>query len=213
MADRSKSTPAGANPPEQGGVWIEYWSLAQLLEMMRADNPKDHDLGMIHESMNKHGWRGAVMIDERAQQLQVGHGRLTVLAQKKESGESAPAGVQDRGDDWYVPVLRGEAWRSDADARTYVTMDNQAAIAGGWNDPLLAEFLQATLADQGDLTGTGFDTDDLDALIASLNGESRDGGGGAAPPTPPDEFSSFDDETIPTEHTCPQCGYKWSGGK
>jgi hypothetical protein len=31
-----------------------------------------------------------------------------------------------------------------------------------------------------------------------------------AEPTPPADFKEFD-ETIPTEHVCPKCGYRWSG--
>jgi len=30
--------------------------------------------------------------------------------------------------------------------------------------------------------------------------------------TPPDDFAEYD-ENIDTEHECPKCGYKWSGGK
>lgn len=29
--------------------------------------------------------------------------------------------------------------------------------------------------------------------------------------SPPEEFPTYD-ETIPVEHTCPRCGYEWSGG-
>lgn len=198
---------------EQQGVWIEYWRLSRLEESMREDNPKEHDLGLIHTGINRHGFRGAVMIDERTKKLQAGHGRITSLRQKQDSGEAPPAGIRmDRDGEWLVPVLRGEEWRSEADARGFVTLDNQATIAGGWNDPLLVEFLQATLDEVGDLEGTGFDGDDLDALLAALNGAEA-GGAPAAGAEPPDGFSSYDDESIPTEHTCPSCGYKWSGGK
>jgi hypothetical protein len=31
-------------------------------------------------------------------------------------------------------------------------------------------------------------------------------------PTPPEDFKEVD-ENIETEHSCPKCGYKWSGGK
>jgi hypothetical protein len=30
--------------------------------------------------------------------------------------------------------------------------------------------------------------------------------------SPPEEFKSYD-ENLATEHTCPKCGYEWSGGK
>lgn len=206
--------PERAEPlePPPGGVWIEYKPLDDLLGMARDENPKDHDLGLIHESINKHGFRGAVMIDERTKRLQAGHGRLEVLVQKRDGGESAPAGIVVTEDGtWTVPVLRGEAWRSDADARAYVVVDNKATMAGGWVDAKLAEVLQGTLAELGSLEGTGYDLDELDALLADLAGGGASGEGGGAGAAP-DEFQNFDDETIPTEHSCPQCGYKWSGG-
>jgi hypothetical protein len=213
MPDRKKAAPP-ADDAEQG-IWIDYWTLPWLEEAMREDNPKDHDIGLIDTGINKHGFRGAVMIDERSGKLQAGHGRVTTLAQKKAAGESPPAGVRVDGEgNWLVPVIRGEAWRSDADARGFVTLDNQAAIAGGWVEPLLAEWLQAQVAEVGDLEGTGFDAEDLDDLLARLAGGERDGGGAnGGDGDNPDEFPNYDDETIPTEHECPKCGYKWSGGE
>ncbi len=32
------------------------------------------------------------------------------------------------------------------------------------------------------------------------------------PPQPPADFGSYD-ETIETQHQCPKCGYRFSGGK
>jgi rubrerythrin len=66
---------------------------------------------------------------------------------------------------------------------------------------LLALALGELRDDGFDLALTGFDGVELDVLF-----------GAAAEPQAPDGFKDYD-ENIETEHQCPKCGYKWSGGK
>jgi hypothetical protein len=71
--------------------------------------------------------------------------------------------------------------------------DNRAAeLADGWDAAVLKD-LSAEL----DLSSM-FSEKELEALYGQVEA--------------PDEFASVD-ENIETEHSCPKCGYRWSGGK
>jgi len=47
---------------------------------------------------------------------------------------------------------------------------------------------------------TGFDADEISKFLDP----------GTSDEQPPESFKEYD-ETIPTEHECPKCGYTWSG--
>lgn len=68
-------------------------------------------------------------------------------------------------------------------------------ITGIWDEGALTAMLAPMRADL--VTLTGFDVTELKAML---------------PPTPPDDFTEYD-ETVTTAHTCPKCGYAWSGGE
>lgn len=88
---------------------------------------------------------------------------------------------------------------TEAQRRAYILADNRLALDAGWDDELLRIEL-GELRDEGfDLSLTGFELPELDKLFA-------DG------PDAPTGFPSFN-EDIETEHECPKCGYKFSGGK
>jgi hypothetical protein len=95
-----------------------------------------------------------------------------------------------------VPVMVARGW-SEAKVRSYRIADNKLSLLSGWDDELLG----LELADLRELGAavelTGFDTDAIDALI---NG-----------PKAPAGFNEYG-ENIETEHTCPKCGFRWSGG-
>jgi hypothetical protein len=94
--------------------------------------------------------------------------------------------------------------------------DEEAALLLATTDPLaaLAEASQASLSvllrqvQSGDgaiqqmLSDLAQREGIVPRLAGNLAGEDRE---------PPDEFPAYD-ETIPVEHTCPKCGYEWSGG-
>jgi ParB-like chromosome segregation protein Spo0J len=95
-----------------------------------------------------------------------------------------------------VIVLEG---LSDTQKQALRIADNKLALNAGWDDDLLRTELM-DLRDVGfDLTLTGFGEDELADIFADLN-------------EPPEDFDAYD-ETIETEHICPSCGYRFSGGK
>lgn len=151
------------------GLMLSYVRLDEL--QADPDNPKDHDLGALHGSLDVHGYVEPVIRDGRTGRLVAGHGRTETLAQKMAEGQSPPEGVRVDGDGvWMVPVVDGWQSRSDADARRLLLALNRTTELGGWHDDALAGLLERLAEDEGGLAGSGFDGDDLDELRARLNG-------------------------------------------
>jgi ParB-like chromosome segregation protein Spo0J len=178
----AKNAPA-AEPAAELRRWpqryVEDFPLDKLKEF--PGNPKDHDVGAIHESMRENGIVDVIYVQEwpkTPKYILAGHGRKkTLLA----------AGVT-RVNCVFVQIP------PDA-ARRYVVASNRTAEAGGWNDDLLTEYLRRQ-AETEQLLGTGFDGDDLDEMLRAS--------------APPDAFPEVGQD-IETEHKCPRCGYEWSG--
>lgn len=162
-APRKTSPPAPAS--EKTSLRIEYIDLADLVRAPR--NPKQHDLGAIHQSISRFGFVSPIILDERTGRLLAGHGRLDSLQAAKASGSSPPERIVAQDGSWRVPVVRGVASRSDQDAEAYLVADNRTTELGGWDDAALASLL-SDLAAQDALVGTGFDKDDLDTLLRDL---------------------------------------------
>ena len=67
---------------------VEYQNLDDIVE---ADsNPKDHDLGVLYQSMKRFGFTEPIMMNEHTGKLLAGHGRLQALKMMRDNGETAP---------------------------------------------------------------------------------------------------------------------------
>ena len=117
----------------------------------------------------------------------------TILA-----GHGVVEACKSLGLNW-VPIVRLPIEPDSPQAIKVLTGDN--AIGGlAYDDAqALANILQG-LMDAGNLLGTGYDEEMVDAM-ASFS-ESLDG-------VAPAEFSDFDGEDIEMKHTCPKCRYEW----
>lgn len=141
-----------------------YERLDKLMAEVHPKNPKDHDIGLIAESIERFGFLGAVTKDAASNTLVAGHGRLKALAAIRRGGGREPEGIQPG---WGIPV-RYEHFADETERDAYLLADNQTTIRGGWREGELTDFL-TTLAESDSetpLRGTGFDADDLDALLA-----------------------------------------------
>lgn len=147
-------------------------------------NPRQGDVGAISESIEANGFYGAIVVQRSTGFVLAGNHRL--MAARAQGLSEVPCVWVDVDDERAVKILLA---------------DNRTNDLASYNDSVLAELL-ADLANTSDLTGTGYDGDDLDALIASM----------AKTVIPPDSFPEVD-ENIKTEHQCPKCGYAWSGGR
>ena len=95
------------------------------------------------------------------------------------------------------PVLVLDVTEAEAD-KLLATYDPVSAMAE--TDPVKLDALLREV-------DTGCES--LSEMLAEL---AKDAGLYDQQPDAPDEFATVD-ENIETEHTCPKCGYEWSGGK
>jgi DNA modification methylase len=126
-----------------------------------ACNPRTHtkkQIRQIADSIRTFGWTNPILVDAEGGVI-AGHGRL----------EAAKLlGIE------HVPTIRLEDM-SEAQKRAYVIADNRLAEIAGWDDDLLAvEFQALSEIDLDfDIEITGFETADIDSLIAGLNGANE----------------------------------------
>lgn len=134
-------------------------------EMVAVDSLKTHprnvrqgDLGAIVESIKANGFYGTCVVQKSTRYILVGNHRYLAALEAQ-----IPA----------VPVV----WIDCDDDRALRVMlsDNQTSDIANNNPNALAELLAELAGTPLELSGTGFDCDDLDELIASLgdfSGES-----------------------------------------
>lgn len=147
-------------------LWIEYRPLREIEFAPR--NPRDHDLGALHSSLDRFGaFTSPVLQNEATGRLVAGHGRVKALRQRQEAGGAPPRYVRPENGDWLVPVVRGLSFASEQEAEAYLLADNRITNLATDDDAMLAQMLQE-LAEQSSLEGTGYDTDDLDDILARL---------------------------------------------
>jgi ParB-like chromosome segregation protein Spo0J len=152
-----------------GAMRIEYMALTELAALRHSRNPKDHDIGALAKAINRFGYVAPVTVDERTGLMVAGHGRIDTLTQMKAQGRKAPARIEARDGEWYVPVVRGIAFNSDAEVEAYLIADNRLTELGGWHNSELATLLQdLERIDASLLEATGYDADDVQALLDDL---------------------------------------------
>jgi len=136
-------------------------------------NAKDHDIGLIHESIDEFGFIDRIVINRTTGHLLSGHGRVDTLQQRKAAGKKPPEGItiDPRGDDWIVPVDYVDLPAEKEEAAAIAL--NETVRKGGYKEDVLAIVL-ADLAAQGPekLRGTGYDLDDVDGLLKNLAGKT-----------------------------------------
>lgn len=185
---------------KNGQLHIEYMALSDLLTRLDEANPKDHDLGALHTSMDKFGYVEIPVLNETTGKLIAGHGRIETLMQKKQAHMNAPERIEVRADDWYVPVQRGVAFKTDSEARAYLVASNRLTILGGWNEPALAELLEGLRSEEEALMhAAGYSDEDLETLLFDLSPKFD--------PVSESEQPRLD-EKAPI--TCPHCGQEFT---
>lgn len=112
----------------------------------------DEQVAQIAASIREFGFTNPVLIDADGG-LIAGHGR--VMGARK-------LGLAD------VPCIR-LSHLSEAQRRAYVIADNKLALNAGWDDAMLALELRDLQGMDFDLSLTGFENDDITALLAGLD--------------------------------------------
>lgn len=159
---------------------VEYRAVEAIIPYARnARTHSDAQVAKIAASIVEFGWTNPVLVDGE-NGLIARHGRLEA-ARKLGLAE--------------VPVIE-LAYLSPQQKRAYILADNRLALDAGWDEELLKVELQALQADDFDLSLTGFEADDLSALLEM--GE-------------PDGEGQTDDDLIPqvVEEAVSQKGDVW----
>lgn len=151
-------------------IQIEQWPLDRLLPYAaNARTHPDEQVAQIAGSIAEFGFNVPCLVDERGV-LVAGHGRL-LAAQR--------LGLSQ------VPVIRLDHL-TDAQARAYRIADNQIALNSGWDDALLSAEVARLKEDGVDLELLGFPEDELDRLLAGLDGEKGGNEDEDVVPDPPE---------------------------
>jgi len=166
--------------------------LNQKTEQVAPDrllpHPRNPNVGrtdVIQASIEELGFYGAIVAQQSTRHILVGHHRHQAAVQ---------AGAEK------VPVIWVDV--SDAVALKILLVDNRTAELGQRDEEAVAALLQEML-DSGDgLIGTGYDTDDLDQLLASLQGD-------VLPPVDDDEPASASELEVAQEKWAVQPGDIW----
>lgn len=148
---------------------IEY---VPVDDVQGADrNPREHrSIEKVKGSIRAYGFVEAAVHDARTGQIIAGHGRTEALQQMRAAGEAAPEGiVVDDDGTWRMPLQYGWASRDDAAAETLLINLNRLVETGGWSTKSLTEILEELRSDApADFELTGFDSSDLDGMLAEL---------------------------------------------
>lgn len=166
---------------------MEYLPVDDLVPDPR--NPKGHADDDLDASFERFGYADPIVIDERTGRMISGHGRQARIVARHAAGHAPPEGVTVTPDGrWLVPVSRG--WRSadDDEALAYLVAANNLTTKGGWRLDPLASILQEIAATPAGLVGTGYESADLDRMLAEL---------AASSPTPGDDAAGPDEDVPP----------------
>lgn len=114
-------------------------------------NPRQGDVGAIHESITTNGFYGALIVQKATGYVLAGNHRLQAARH---------AGATE------VPILEIDV---DDDTATRILLaDNRTNDLAAYDDGILANLLVELLDTPLVLAGTAFDADDLDRLLADL---------------------------------------------
>jgi ParB-like nuclease domain len=162
---------------------IVSWPVARLIPYARnARTIPQAAVDKVAASIKEFGWQQPIVVDSDGVVV-AGHVRL--LAAKQLGLEQVPVHIATELTPGQIKAFR--------------LMDNRSHQESGWDVELLAPEMAELQGLNVDVALTGFDAEE----IANFLGAETNG-------TPPDTFKEFD-ETIPTAHECPKCGYTWSG--
>lgn len=114
-------------------------------------NPRQGDVGAIHESIENNGFYGSVIAQKSTGYILAGNHRWQ--AARQAGATEIPVTWVDVDDDHALRILLA---------------DNRTNDLANYDNEALAEILKDLHAETGTLIGTGYDGDDLDELLEDL---------------------------------------------
>ena len=162
---------------------VENWPISRPIPYSRNPRRNEAAISKVASSIKEFGWRQPIVVDSEGVII-AGHTRLLAAQQ---------LGLKE------VPV-HVALDMNPIQVKAYRLADNRVAQEADWDNELLAlEIEELSMLGMSDLDPLGFDTDEIHKLRFPEVVE------------PAEEFQEVD-EDIDTDHECPKCGYKWSGG-
>ncbi len=143
---------------------IEKLALSKCLAIAHKRNPKAHDIESLVAGFRRFGFVAFPTIDEASGVMVAGHGRCEALESMRVTGQHPPAGIDEVGTEWMLPVIRGVSFASESERDAYLIADNQLTLAGGWRFEALSEML-GELEGEGGFAGLGFQAPELESLL------------------------------------------------
>lgn len=149
---------------------IEYCDLDSIEP--HPDNPNEGDVGAIAESVDEVGFVDPIVVQLSSRRILSGEHRWLTL---KALGETTGPMI-------FIDV-------DDATALRYLIGANEIARRRSRiDDDAVSKLLVDLQQSGGGVRGTGYDDDDVDALLNRISGAHEGSGGGSAPsPNPPPE--------------------------
>jgi len=178
-------------PTAEIAVHCAHDRMVDIVELVpNPRNPNRHgdkQVALLAKIIRHQGWRAPIVVSRRSGFVVAGHGRLE--AAKLLGVQSAPVNFQD--------------FATEADEWAHVIADNRIAELAETDGAMLKELLVDldSLTQDFDMDLSGFDAGELERVINSYR-----------EPDAPSEFKEVG-ENIETEHQCPKCHYRFSGGK
>ena len=120
-------------------------------------NPRQGDIGAIVESLRRFGQQKPIVVQESS-----GH----VVA-----GNHLYRAALSLG---WTEIAANVVAMTDVQAQAFMIADNRTADLGSYDEALLTELL-AELATMEELTGTGYDGEDVDEMLAKLEWKASGG--------------------------------------
>ena len=117
-------------------------------------NPRQGDVGAIAESLRRFGQQKPIVVQESSRYIVAGN-HLWHAAKALGWGEIAANVVE----------------MDDRTAEAYLIADNRTSELGAYDEDALGEMLRK-IASEGNLRGTGYDGDDVDAFLQRLETEN-----------------------------------------
>src|ERR1700728_5482422 len=152
--------------------WI--WPIDRLVFYARNPRKNDAAVDRMCSSIREFGFKIPVLARSDGT---VVDGHLRLKAARK-------LGSWPGGDTTQIPVILCDEW-TDAQVKAFRLMVNRSVTWAAWDDELLALELQELNEADFDLSLTGFDTKELDDLLADPADDAAD----AAPPLPANPVS------------------------
>lgn len=156
---------------------IIYVPVSELEEW--PGNARVGDVERIKNSMKAHGVFNPLIVQKSTNRVMIGNHRLAAL---RELHDEDPATW-----DGTAPVAYYDV--DDTQGTKINLIDNKLSDDAVMNDEALVAQLQAIQEEDGDLSGTGFVTEELDALLKNINETEWDDALGELPQGDPETFT------------------------